>query len=1088
MSIRSSYQSVAEQILLYNKNVIDLLSKLNDLTLTSDPSVPVTIVDKSGIQRQFNLPSFGYLKSELDRLNNNLNSIYNINNSGALIQTSNNKYKKVVTVDLNKEPNDISSLTNVGNFTISKNWFFDSLLNPQLFVELDLTDKIENNVRKCLVRRYIVDFETNAGELTPAGTSALASFNALYRGQNNISIVDFSNWLATTPGIKDPLNVNYDEQMFDLEANKLVYNGVYSVLKIDEDILNKKLWYNLDTLKYVDVRSGEVRQLAVNDELIINVDLSTTRYKIIEVSTTEVNPRVRLERVEGQEPIPVGVATLKIYSPIFFNKTLRVSVGYNERNVTFIKALNMDNYIMSKNWSLGMGYWTNDLRLVSNDSDNGMTMEQYYVTKVNDYGIVLKDLTKKKIPNLYAATPTAPTLVSDSFKVVQINKHLTDTAGSTSMKQKHNQQKALKSEISQLNEAILNKNKQLKVTSFASDAAKKQFENEIVNLNKQKESKSKLLATLVTEILNDSTNTSQKETAKYRIRGFFNVPSATPTKGTAPQEVIQFRVQYRYLTIDGRETSLDTYKLEGTNSNEAKQKTAIYSAWNEYLSDVRKRVYDKVTDTFVWQTEDVTDGDAKNINQLDIPITANERVEIRIKSISEVGWPDSLTESDWSDILAVDFPEELNVPTINSEAIKLDAMREDLKVQIEGELTTRGLDDHLIDTTTLNNRTFHHQSNKILSGFKDSNNIDIDLFSYLQSLETKIRLLEEKINKTKGELEVIIYRNNDQFVVKNGSEITFNIECEDHLDKFTGTGIQTGRVYLNSIYVIKDYLLKVRNKSTDSPLGLLSNRDYTSTDIYNNSAPQSFWVDNQNELITSNITGSTKTQLNNQFIWLVNYEGLSQTSAVKLSDNIGNSFVSNKNNTITNILSSSEYNIGYSENSILSFVNNNNSLLDPSKWIDKNTSISSTTKLLSTVHPVIPDLDNIIERNSERVKTVGVNSNDDVNIPLNIYFKMNALDNTKTGVNYQYINLNKQVKTIKHTKKLKFFIESESENRPFIFTIKFVINRNRTISKKGVNVVPTLSSSLQDVNVKRRKSKIGLINWRLDDFLGRIDI
>jgi hypothetical protein len=38
--------------------------------------------------------------------------------------------------------------------------------------------------------------------------------------------------------------------------------------------------------------------------------------------------------------------------------------------------------------------------------------------------------------------------------VVQINKHLTDTPDSNLIKQKHNQQKSLKSEVEQLNSAI----------------------------------------------------------------------------------------------------------------------------------------------------------------------------------------------------------------------------------------------------------------------------------------------------------------------------------------------------------------------------------------------------------------------------------------------------------------------------------------------------------------------------------------------------------------------------------------------------------------------------------------------------------
>jgi len=71
---------------------------------------------------------------------------------------------------------------------------------------------------------------------------------------------------------------------------------------------------------------------------------------------------------------------------------------------------------------------------------------------------------------------------------------------------------------------------------------------------------------------------------------------------------------------------------------------------------------------------------------------------------------------------------------------------------------------------------------------------------------------------------------------------------------------------------------------------------------------------------------------------------------------------------------------------------------------------------------------------------------------LNIYFKMNALDNTQTGVNYEYINLNKQTQTVKHIKKLKFFLENEAENKPFVFTLTFNLNRNKvTFASKPKN-------------------------------------
>ena len=62
---------------------------------------------------------------------------------------------------------------------------------------------------------------------------------------------------------------------------------------------------------------------------------------------------------------------------------------------------------------------------------------------------------------------------------------------------------------------------------------------------------------------------------------------------------------------------------------------------------------------------------------------------------------------------------------------------------------------------------------------------------------------------------------------------------------------------------------------------------------------------------------------------------------------------------------------------------------------------------------------------------------------------MNSLDQNQSGLNYEYIDLNKTHKTVKHIKKIKFLLENEAENRPFTFSIKFNINRNKVILKKS---------------------------------------
>ena len=1067
----NSFNTVAEQVIQFNNNLVQTLSQINQLMTSSTPSVSINITDKSGIVSQFSLPSFGFLMSEINRLNNNINAIYNVDTSGALIQpSSTNIFQKVVTVNLNVEPNDITNLDLITNFNSSPNSFFDGLIDPLLSVEFDLSNKIQPNVTSVMCGRYIVEFEEDSnGNLTNLGQSALNSFNNTYRNNNQIVLSDFQNWLTTTPGIANSGSpLNYVQQIFDLEPNKLKYDGVFSVLQTETDAINSTLWYWLDTLNYIDTSTGQILQLAINDELIVNQDTSTTIYKIVNISTASSSPKVSLQRSQGNMPIPIGNGTLKIYSPVLYTQKVEITIGYNERTVVFIKSLNSDNHILSKNWSLGTGFYTNDLTLSSSDGYNGYSMNQYYSNVAYDYGNVIKDLVAKKIPNTLAATPNAPVLNINSFSVVQTNQHLTNNSNAQTLKTNYAQQKTLQSEINQLNQAITDKNKQLQVTRFTSDAAKQQFQKEITNLTNLKSSKTTTLNTLTTNIVNTANSAGNSVDYTFSVRGFWPMPAPAISAGTPPQQVVQFIVEYKKLSIDGTETPITTFNVATTTSATSSttgstSSVASFSNWVSITSPARGRSYDPSTGTYTWNPVDNSNPDVVNINQVDIPIQYNEQIQIRVKSISEAGWPESPAESDWSNIISVPFPDSLSNNVNQTNAMITDANKQDIQNSIQSNYTSMGLDQHLSETVTINNQTYFHDASSILSGFKDSNGIAIDLYDYLATLSNQIAALQQQLSNAQGQLQVVIFNNSDQYVVQNGSSLSFTVQCEDYLDPYTATGVPSGRVYQNNIYVLQDFLLHISNVSTTSPIGLLSNRNYinaSDTDVYNPTAPQVFWVDDQNQLIFSNSTGQTETQDDNQFIWMVNYDSVNQTSVTSLSEDIGNSFISSNSNSLTNILSSTQYNLGYAQNSTLTFVGNNNSLLDSTKWIDTTVSVASTTKLLTSVHPSISNLSNIVENNSAKDHKLQGGVSNAINIPIYIYFKMNALDPSQSGLNYQYINLNSATTTITHRKEVKFYMQTDTSSTPFEFSITFNINRNNVI----INKVLTPVQIVQNIN------------------------
>ena len=46
MPIQSSFPKVADQVISYNKNVIDILTKINTITTSTDSSVSIQIYDE----------------------------------------------------------------------------------------------------------------------------------------------------------------------------------------------------------------------------------------------------------------------------------------------------------------------------------------------------------------------------------------------------------------------------------------------------------------------------------------------------------------------------------------------------------------------------------------------------------------------------------------------------------------------------------------------------------------------------------------------------------------------------------------------------------------------------------------------------------------------------------------------------------------------------------------------------------------------------------------------------------------------------------------------------------------------------------
>lgn len=551
----NSFISLAEKITVLNSNCVEILTKINDLVASEQSTVKIDY-DDFGVITSFSLPTVGALKTQIDVLNQNMKRLSSID--GFTFIRDGQSIKKIITSDLNREPVPIQDLNQVKQFSTINNSFFESLMNPMLSVSLDLSNKITHDVNKVLSRRYIVRFErNNDGSLTTNGLTSFNDFSISWSNRTDININDFDNWLmnSTNVGIVSDVVLPYDEQIFEMKVKELNYYGIFSVIKTEIDDINNKIWYHLNDLKYY-AKDGSIKTLAIGDELIINALNSTTRYKIVEVNIDYSNNKVRFEIIEGYDPIVVGTNVLKYYSDISAEKNVRVTVGFNEYCVLFVKPINTENNVIGSLWSKGISFYTNDLVL---DTDANKNLSNYYVETVYDYGEILKDMVLKKIPTKYGSKPNIPYLQVDNFKVVQINKHLTDSVDQELIRKLHAEKTTVKTRISQIQNSIQDRIKNLNSGNL-SMAEKTSINNELNKLKLDLDLQTKNLSTVISQ-LTTVNKTSNKVDAKYRIRGFWNIPEPIITNKTEPQHVVQFRVQYRYATKGGNSNPTEGYKF-----------------------------------------------------------------------------------------------------------------------------------------------------------------------------------------------------------------------------------------------------------------------------------------------------------------------------------------------------------------------------------------------------------------------------------------------------------------------------------------------------------------------------------------------
>jgi hypothetical protein len=795
---QNSISSLVAQFLRMQKNSLEILNGLNEVAVSTNNTVTIEFLDEQGLPQNQNIPSYGFLRGEIKRIDNNIQALAGIGESSATVRNPDGTYSQIYKSEPLKEPARLTNLAVPSTFDVKDNWFFESFLTPLLYINVNVTGQVPDAADRIVVKRIIANTTTDAQK---------NYFDTSLKGRNDLSYDQFIQAL-TDNGI----GYFVDESIEQLPLRTIRFVGDFNVTSYYDDLATitdargnqfqeTRRNYKLNKLSYTDTLSTFVDGRSLNEGDNISTQ-DGTQYQVTSVNRDQSS--IQAKRVSGYQPITIGGNTLSISSTDFGPRYAQVNIGYNERQGIFFKGIDDNFNIVGAVWSTGIVFWSNELQ-TKNSSGTVVNLETYYLSEVSDLGKIFLGAAKEnKVPAIEGLDPVAPLIDQTNFKVVQINRQITDSTPIKVVNEKLALKSSIKSELNQLDESINQSRLQLNTGFSAINEGSLQLTNvntspilgsnlspvsvtgqrvtpigvnvQAVNANlstliQERVKKVELYSSLVSEVKTLSVDVPQIVTPpKYRVRGFWAFPSPQISPSTGAQEVIQFKVRYRYLSDSGSAQPNDQIEFI---DNDGTRKNASFSNWTEYKTDIRKKVYDPQRGVYIWAPEEPGNSDVQNINQLDLAITKGEKLEIQIASISEAGWPENPLTSDYSESVIVSFPDNLSVTGID---VALRTNTEDSAVtRMQAELNAQGLPTHLSEQFTVGSDTYYHNAVGIASGFYTNSGAVLNLFDKLTDLQNQLTLMKAELSNAKGVLQVyIVDSNNNKIKVSKGSTIKLN--------------------------------------------------------------------------------------------------------------------------------------------------------------------------------------------------------------------------------------------------------------------------------------------------------------------------
>lgn len=740
---------------------LDILKTLNDSFFTKKEHLVVSMSDN-----KFVIPSFLSLENKINALQESLYNLVNAPAAGEAYFQFDGNSKTIQVRGFNNTPNALYlKPDNAKKFLYEDTNFFKDMITPNAYVRFDLTT-LPDDISKVIVKKVV-----------PITARAKAVLGSYIHIDTEEGIDEYSVSVPYRELYKQlaVLNKGVDYEEYDtvkqLPVRQAIGTGTYVITGIIKDETLSDLTQQL-TLKFaentqlyykkfdetIDVELEPGQYLTTYDGRvklqIVDVNMSTNQLvlNIVNGDYLDIAPytgtETELQNIQD-------LHKLRFFSDRDYSKDKYMDVTLEENQYigVFIAALN-DRMNVQSPWGDGVVVDSYRIKNAVKETESYQTFYKDNVKNIGDIlaeivAIIDTNITKYPKEDFDTFTQYKPALSANDLSVIQINKHLNDSPTVQRIRSLYSQKKQYELKLDEVQKKISEIQSTLASNTFDDTSNIRTLYESQLSENTAKKNE---IVTAINNVISEislAANQSEVpiENAKYHIRGYFD----WVTLAQGDTEIAQFmkhiraiQVQYRYKNKDravGNADSLQNGKF-------------IFSDWNIMPGFNRvKNPSCDVDSQYTFDYPDYVNGaevvttDDKNVpsfNQIDIPITQGETVDIRLKIVWDFGAPFIETTSDWSNIVNVEFPDELlkdvQILTI------IEENNSDIETnRFKNILIDEGVNDHVNDKLSDQDLVYFHHPEHISSGFYTAERRVIPLKDKLSSMDNAIVSLEDAV-------------------------------------------------------------------------------------------------------------------------------------------------------------------------------------------------------------------------------------------------------------------------------------------------------------------------------------------------------